>query len=52
MPPPFTSFEATGFPSEILREVSNYCLSFFIFYFLCLYAIMVARSSCKFANTV
>lgn len=28
MPPPFTSFEATGFPSEILREVSAYCLSF------------------------
>ncbi|XP_062010162.1 DEAD-box ATP-dependent RNA helicase 46-like [Rosa rugosa] len=23
VPPPFTSFEATGFPSEILREVQN-----------------------------
>ncbi|GKV07726.1 hypothetical protein SLEP1_g19459 [Rubroshorea leprosula] len=23
VPPPFTSFEATGFPSEILREVNN-----------------------------
>lgn len=27
MPPPFTSFEATGFPSEILREVSAFCFS-------------------------
>lgn len=24
MPPPFTSFEATGFPSEILREVLTF----------------------------
>lgn len=34
VPPPFTSFSSTGFPSEILREVSAsipvfYCCHFF-----------------------
>lgn len=32
MPPPFTSFEATGFPSEILREVLSYFYPFWYFF--------------------
>lgn len=27
MPPPFTTFEGTGFPPEILREVMNLSFS-------------------------
>ena len=48
MPPPFTSFEATGFPSEMLKEVSDFCFPFVIFVFIT----RVARNFCKFARVM
>uniref|UniRef100_A0A2P2KLV3 Uncharacterized protein MANES_15G149200 n=1 Tax=Rhizophora mucronata TaxID=61149 RepID=A0A2P2KLV3_RHIMU len=44
VPLPLTSFEATGFPAEILREVQNLAHSF------CHYAMLLAWSSSKLAN--
>ncbi|PON52487.1 ATP-dependent RNA helicase-like protein DB [Parasponia andersonii] len=35
VPPPFMSFEATGFPSEMLREVSDFCFLLSVCYAMC-----------------
>ena len=42
MPPPLTSFASTGFPSEILKEVSPSIL------FSCLSLVVAARRIYKF----
>lgn len=50
MPPPFTSFEAAGFPPEMLREVSDLCI--LVAKFFRLYATMMARNSSDLARTM
>lgn len=52
VPPPFISFEASGFPPELLREVwtSVSLLVVLLFFLFGPHVILVAKISCKFAK--